>query len=160
MISGEIVTLAQWVERSRLCGFAVLATLLVASRPNQEAVAGSRIATVPAAAIFAPSNTSSGGIDNGLAGNTFVNCSAGTGLSPHNLVLLGINILSASATISPPQTDIANGHPPWNLIDPETVNGDYTQQYSWHEVGANEAGARVDGGHNTRSGRPGGDPVR
>jgi hypothetical protein len=139
------VTLVQWVERSRVFGFAIIiALLIVAVGWNRGADAGSGIATALATTTITPSNTSSGGIDNGLAGNTFIKCSAGTGLSQNNLVLLGINTLSVGTTITPPAT--GPGHPAWNLIDTETVNGDYTQQYYWHEVGTGEVGTGQTGG--------------
>ena len=86
----------------------------------------------------APVNTGSGAVDNGTAGNTFINCTAGSGLVENNVVILAINVLGSGVTITPPGA--SGGHPAWNLIDSQTVNGDYQQQFFWHEVGSAETG--------------------
>ena len=88
--------------------------------------------------LSAPSNRSSGAVDNGTAGNAFINCTSGSGLQEHDLVILAINTLGSGIAITPPATSA--GHPAWNLIDSQTVNGDYQQQQYWHEVGSGEVG--------------------
>jgi len=90
--------------------------------------------------VVAPSNTGSGAVDNGTAGNTFIDCTAGSGLELNNLVILSINVLGSGVTITPPATDVVGGHPAWNLVDTQMVNGDYEQEIFWHEVGSAEVG--------------------
>jgi hypothetical protein len=124
------VTLIHSIGEVRVFRYAaIIALLVVAFGPNRRANAASQIA---------PFVTTSGAVDNGVAGNTFINCTAGTGLIPGELVLLAINTLSVGTTITPPAA--GPGIPAWSLIDPQTLNGDYTQQYYWHEVGTAESG--------------------
>ena len=85
-----------------------------------------------------PSIQGSGSVDNGSAGNTFINCTAGSSLVQNNVVILAINVLSGTATITPPSA--STGHPAWNLVDTKVVGGDYTQELFWHEVGSAETG--------------------
>ncbi len=85
-----------------------------------------------------PSNQGSGAVENGVAGAAFINCTAGSGLKENNLVILAISVLGTGVTITPPAT--TTGIPPWNLIDSETVNGDYQQNLYWHQVGSAETG--------------------
>src|SRR5580704_7719431 len=75
------------------------------------------------ATVIPPTNVGSGAVENGNTGNTFINCTAGSGLVENNVVVLVINALGAEITITPPAE--GPGMPPWNLIDSQTVNGDY-----------------------------------
>jgi hypothetical protein len=143
LISGGIWTLVHSVERWRVFLIAlVIVPLLVTFGPSREAA--SQIATAmptPASpATIAPLLKNSGEVDNGLLGSTSILCAAGTGLAQNELVILAINTLSGDTTITPPPT--GPGSPPWNLISfPSPVNGDYTQQLYWHQVGSAENGS-------------------
>jgi hypothetical protein len=94
----------------------------------------------PTPTIVAPSNRSSGAVDNGTAGNTIINCSSGSGLFENDLVILVINVLGQGVAINPPATDLIGGHPAWNLENTQNVNGDYEQEIFWHQIGSAETG--------------------
>jgi hypothetical protein len=136
------MTLVNSFQRALVFGLAVIiALLVVAVGWNREADAQSETATATATpapgAAMAPTNTSSGGIDNGLGGTGLgsINCSAGSGLTQNNLILLAVNILGTGVIVTPPAGRV------WVQIGTTiTLNGDSEQKFFWHQVGSAEVG--------------------